>query len=190
MHKCQECGHVSNSSRGVLDLSEETPSKAFARAVGAELRRVREERGWSRAQFVERLSSGIGERTLLSYEHGTRQLTALRLAELCQGLDVETPTLLGRALQRARLYLENIPLHIDLNALLQASRDSGRFRPMAQWAQNTLNEHKDGVVKLESVVIRNLASFIGCACLDLAKYLARFIPDDYDPLNGTVLIGQ
>lgn len=172
MRTCEGCGRPA-----VLDLSGEEPRKAFARAVGEELRRVREERGWSRARFVELLPSRIGERTLLSYERGLRQLTALRLVELCQVLGVEAPTLLAQALQRARLHLENIPLRLDLNALLQASRDGGRFRPMAQWARNSLNDHPDGIVTVGSAVVRNLALFVGCDHDDLANYLARFIPD-------------
>jgi hypothetical protein len=83
-------------------------------------------------------------------------------------------------LQRAQLYLDNIPLHVDLNALLQASRDGGRFRPMEQWARNTLNEHPDGIVEVGSTAVRNLALFIGCSHDDLARFLARFIPNDVD----------
>jgi transcriptional regulator with XRE-family HTH domain len=179
-----QCNAMQGKDRFVT-LSDETPGKAFARAVGEELRRVREGRGWSRAQFVALLPSKIGERTLLSYEHGTRQLTALRLVELCQELGVETPRMLGQALQRARLYLQNIPLHVDLNALLQASCDGGRFRLMAQWARNALSEHPNGIMEVGSTVVRNLALFIGCDHGDLATYLARFIPDDIDEPDMT-----
>jgi hypothetical protein len=114
VHECEGCGLQSSA---VLDLSNEEPSKAFARAVGEELRRAREERGWSRARFVELLPSKIG---------------------------------------------------------------GGTFRPMAQWAQNILNEHPTGVVAVEATVVRNLALFVGCNHDDLAKYLARFIPDNVD----------
>ena len=89
MHKCEGCGRLSNTSTAVLDLSDEVPSKAFARAVGEELRRTREARGWSRAQFVKLLPSGVGERTLLAYEHGLRQLTVPRLNEISQVLEVD-----------------------------------------------------------------------------------------------------
>jgi hypothetical protein len=128
--------------------------------------------------LVARLSSGIGERTLLAYEHGLRQLTALRLVELCQELKVEAPTVLIRGLQRARLYLDTLPLHIDLHALLHDSRNSGAYRPLAQWAQNTLNEHPHGVVEIEPAVVHHLALFLGCTRQRLARHLARFTPDD------------
>jgi hypothetical protein len=72
--------------------------------------------------------------------------------------------------------VENLPLAVDLKALLHDENTA--FRPMVQWARNTLNEHPDGVVEVESPVVRHLALFVGCNHLDLANYLARFLPDD------------
>ncbi|TDV52460.1 helix-turn-helix domain-containing protein [Actinophytocola oryzae] len=145
------------------------------RAVGEELRRLREARGLSRAQFVGLLPSGIGDRTLLSYEHGTRQLTLMRFAELSWALEVEAPILFARGLQRARVLVEHLTLTVDLLALLVDTRVT--FRPLAQWARNTLNEHPNGIVEVEPAVVRNLARFIGCSPRELADYLARFAPD-------------
>lgn len=62
--------------------------KVISRAVGEEMRRTREAKGWSRNYLVTRLPSGIGARTLLSYEHGTRHLTLLRFIEVCRALGV------------------------------------------------------------------------------------------------------
>jgi transcriptional regulator with XRE-family HTH domain len=156
------------------DARAEQSEKAISRAIGEELRRTREARGWSRGQLVARLPSGIGDRTLLSYEHGTRQLTALRLIEICQALGVAAPTLLNQAMQRARIHLQNLDLRIDLRYLLNDHND--KFRPMHQWARNKLNENPDGVVELPPSSIRELATFIGCAYLELANHLARFLP--------------
>lgn len=166
---------------GLADISGQAgavSSRTFARAVGEEVRRVREARGWTRLELVEQLPSQIGERTLLAYEHGVRQISTFRLVELCQALECEAPTLLARGLQRARLYLENLPLHVDLNALLRDSRKSGTYRPLSQWTRNTLNEHPSGVVQVESVVVHNLALFLGCTQQNLTNYLARFLPDE------------
>jgi ribosome-binding protein aMBF1 (putative translation factor) len=55
----------------VSDAPGEATEKVISRAIGEELRRAREATGWSRLQLVSRLPSGIGDRTLLSYEHGT-----------------------------------------------------------------------------------------------------------------------
>lgn len=154
---------------------EEVTDKTLSRAIGDELRRAREATGWSRWQLVARLPSGIGDRTLLSYEHGTRHLTVLRFLELCRALGVAGPTLLTQALQRARLELANLVLRVDLRALLNDGSDT--YRPMVQWAKNKLNKHPDGIVELPPSSVAELADFVGYPYQDLANYLARFTPE-------------
>lgn len=150
--------------------------KALAKALGDELRRAREAKGLSRAQFVAMLPSGIGERTLLAYEHGLRQLTVVRLAELCDALDINAPGTFTHALQRSSLYLEKFVLRVDLNQML-ADRGN-KFRPLFPWARNRLNEVVDGVVELTPEAIHELAAFIGQQHSAVAQYLARFTPED------------
>jgi transcriptional regulator with XRE-family HTH domain len=159
-----------------MDSPTTGPEKMLSRVIGEELRRTREAKGWSRAQLVAILPSGIGDRTLLSYEHGTRHLTVLRLIELCDAMGVAAPTVLGHALQRARLHLQNLVLHIDLRHLLNDWNE--KFRPMHQWARNKLNENPDGVVELPPSSVRELAIFVGCTYQELADYLANFIPEE------------
>ena len=167
-----------------MSASEETDAqgdvtdKAISRAIGMELRRAREAGEWSRAQFVKLLPSGIGDRTLLAYEHGLRHHTVLRLLELCKALGVDAPSLFARALQRARIHLENLPLKVDLRALMNDTRPM--YRPLHQWAINALNEYPDGVVEITPVVVRNLALFMGCTHEQLARYLAGFLPEEVD----------
>jgi transcriptional regulator with XRE-family HTH domain len=166
-----------------MDLGNPEMRKLVAKALGDGLRRIREERGWSRAQLCALLPSGIGERTLLSYEHGVRELSVLRLLELCMALGVEPTALLGVALQRAMVIVENLNLHIDLRALLDDL--SPKFRPMHQWARNKLNQHPDGVTELAPVAVAELADFIGCGHGELATHLARFLPDmDHESADG------
>jgi transcriptional regulator with XRE-family HTH domain len=167
------------SAPQTVDARLEESEKAISRAIGEELRRTREARGWSRCQLVALLPSGIGDRTLLSYEHGTRHLTALRFIELCRVLGVAAPTLLNQAMQRARIHLENLSLQIDLRYLLNDRSD--KFRPMRQWAQNKLHENPDGVVELPPSSVRELATFVGCTYLELANHLARFLPETTRP---------
>jgi transcriptional regulator with XRE-family HTH domain len=145
-----------------------------SRALGEEMRSVREARGWSRHQLADRLPSGIGERTVLAYEHGSRQLTAVRFIEICGVLEVDPATLMQRALQRARINLESLTIRINLHALL--IDESVIYRPMMQWARNTLNQNSGGIVEVEPVVVKHLAAFVGCSYLGLAKYLSRFAP--------------
>lgn len=164
------------SASCVVNAPGELLGKAISRAIGEELRRTREACALSRLQLVERLPSGIGDRTLLSYEHGTRHLTVLRFIELCQELGIAAPTLLNHALQRARIHLANLVLRIDLRHLLNDRND--KFRPMHQWARNKLNESPDGVAELPPASVRELATFVGCAYEELANYFARFLPDE------------
>ena len=161
-----------------MEQQRETSEKAVSRAIGEELRRARETLGLSRSQLVSELPSGIGDRTLLSYEHGTRHLTVLRFIELSKALGIAAPTLLNQALQRSRLHLQNLALQIDLRFMLNDKSD--KFRPMHQWARNKLNENPDGIAELPPSSVRELATFAGYTYLELANYLARFIPEKSD----------
>ncbi|GAB1512546.1 helix-turn-helix domain-containing protein [Actinophytocola sp. KF-1] len=159
----------------------EITEKAISRAVGEELRQARESAGWSRNSFVTRLPSGIGARTLLSYEHGTRHLTLLRFIELCAAMDAAAPTLLNQALQRAQIHLRNLVLQIDLRHLLNDRNP--RFLPLFQWAHNKLIDYPDGIVELPPSSVRELATFMGCPHQVLADYLAQFIPEHPQDLS-------
>lgn len=159
-----------------MDPQSEATEKTISRAIGEELRRAREAQGLSRGQLVAQLPSGIGDRTLLSYEHGTRHLTVLRLIELCRVLGIAAPTLLNLALQRSRIHLQNLVLQVDLRFLLNDMNE--RFRPMHQWARNKLNDNPAGVVELPPSSVRELAAFVGCTYTELAGYLAKFIPEN------------
>jgi transcriptional regulator with XRE-family HTH domain len=156
-------------------LVDALSEKVVCRALGEELRRAREALGWSRGYLVARLPSGIGARTLLSYEHGTRHPTVLRFVEVCGALGVNAPSVLGVALQRARVHLEKVPVWVDLRAL--AADDTAVFRWMVVWAHNKLIECPGGVVQVEPSALRELATLMGSAHRDLADYLARFTPD-------------
>ncbi|MFI7675754.1 helix-turn-helix domain-containing protein [Actinophytocola sp. NPDC049390] len=156
--------------------STEESDKIITRAIGEELRRARENLGWSRTEFVARLPSGIGDRTLLAYEHGLRQLTVTRLVELCHALGIGAPSLLGQALQKAQVYLQHLVLQIDLRRLLDDTTEQ-RFRPMLQWARTRLSQEPNGVVEVTPSAIRELAAFVDCSHDDLTTYLSRFTPD-------------
>lgn len=157
-------------------IPQEQWDRATSRAVGEELRRTREANGWSRGYFVTRLPSGIGARTLLSYEHGTRHLTLLRFIELCRALGVAGPVLLQRALQRAQRELDTLALKVDLHALV--SDRSNDYPQLVQWVHNTLIDVPEGVVDLVPMVVRNLARCFGCDYRELTRYLAGFLVEE------------
>jgi transcriptional regulator with XRE-family HTH domain len=156
----------------------EIPDKVLQRAIGEELRIAREQRGWSRIQLISRIPSGIGDRTLLSYEHGTRSIQMLRFAELCHALGISMAGLLTMALQRAQIYLENERLLVDLPALIDGENPT--FRPLIQWARNKLVRQTTRVASLSPAAVDELADVVGCDRRDLAIYLARFIPDHHE----------
>ena len=60
------------SAPQLVEAPGELPGNVFSRILGDELRRLRESHGWSRAEFIKRLPSGIGERTQLAYEPAPR----------------------------------------------------------------------------------------------------------------------
>jgi hypothetical protein len=158
------------------NVAHERLTKAIRRALGGELRRAREACGLSRVELADQLPSGIGDRTLLSYEHGTREMTFLRFLEICWVLAVDPMSVARAALQRARINLDKQSIHVDLRAL---SRDESiTYRSMVQWARNALNEFPDGTVELEPVVVKHLALSSGCDYHGLVNHLARYIPDE------------
>jgi hypothetical protein len=55
-----------------MDFTDDVVAKAVAKALGQELWLARDVTELSRAQFVTRLPSGIGDRTLLAYELAPR----------------------------------------------------------------------------------------------------------------------
>lgn len=149
--------------------------KEMSRAVGEELRQTREAKGWSRDKLVKRLPSGIGARTVLSYEHGTRHLTLRRFVEVCQALETTAPLVLGLALQRAQLYVDRLSLWVDLWQL--ADDNTAKFELMILWANNKLVEHPDGVVQVTPSVVREMATLMTVTAKDLATFLTEFTPD-------------
>jgi transcriptional regulator with XRE-family HTH domain len=151
-------------------------NKAISRAIGMEIRSAREARSLSRQQLASLLPYDISVRTLLSYEHGLRNLSVVRLIEIGQVLGVDARIILARSLQRAQLDPMKLALVVDLNKMIKD--ESPAYRPMRQWARNTLNEKtNNGVVDMPPNVVRHLAHCIGYKHEQLAQYLSKFGPD-------------
>ena len=156
--------------------------KTVQRAVGMELRLAREANGWSRPQLLTRTPFTIGDRTLLSYEHGARQLTLLRFVQLCHALGVSAASVLSTALQRARAHLDMLALRIDLHALLCDT--TPEFQELHRWARYKLKRHGSRVIDLPPTAVAELADFLNRPADDLASYLAQFVPDDHPPAEN------
>jgi transcriptional regulator with XRE-family HTH domain len=159
-----------------MDAHEKVTDRAFARILGQEIRRVRESRGWTRAQLVDRLPSGIGDRTLLSYEHGFRYLTVVRFVEICRALDIAASEVLRRASEKAS-DLRAFSLKVSLDAVIRDKQDG--FEPVRLWAKNRLKEDDStSEVLLAPVTVREMAAVLGFSHGTLATYLAEFTTED------------
>lgn len=172
-------GHVpalaSDGRTGLMDTQDEVTDRAFARILGQEIRRAREARGWTRAQLVERLPSGIGDRTLLSYEHGIRFLTVVRFVEICRALGVAASEILHKAMEKAR-DLRAFSLRVNLRAVLRDKQDE--FEPVRLWARNRLEDNPNTEVLLAPSTVREMAAVLGFSHGTLAAYLAEFTTED------------
>jgi transcriptional regulator with XRE-family HTH domain len=165
----------------VIDLHNLVVGKVIRRAVGSELRRAREQCGWSRTQLSNRLPSGVGERTIIAYELGSRNLQMVRFIELCQSLCVSASGLLTIALQRARVNLENLVLLVDLGTLLDDK--SASAHPLHQWARNKVHRQGTRIAYVSPTTVDELADCFGYDRQALADYLATLVPTKHPPID-------
>jgi len=70
-----------------------TPPDPRLLAIGLQIRRIREERGYSLEHLADR--SGLSFRGLIYIEHGKRNPSVLTLLDIAKGLAVEPGQLLG-----------------------------------------------------------------------------------------------
>jgi transcriptional regulator with XRE-family HTH domain len=144
----------------------------LGRALGHLLRSARERRGWTRATVVARMPSGIGDRTLLAYEHGIRNMSVLRFMEICHVLNEDPSAMLARAAIHAA-NLHKFAVVVDMHRVCKQTEDE--FRVVRTWATNRLAAEPDSLwVRLEPPVVRELAAAAGCSHRALAVYLSGF----------------
>lgn len=167
---------MSDTASMATAAPEPVTQEAIVRAIGAELKIAREERGWTQEFLAKRLPSGVGARTLLSYETGARTMTISRFIEICHELGVSANELLGRAFQRARIRLVEVVLQVDLVALL--ADDAPGLVPVHRWAHRKLRRQRSRVAELTPDAVTELADAFGCSKHELIAYLAGFIPDE------------
>lgn len=156
--------------------ADEVTEGAVNRAIGDELRRVRDGRGWTRGMVVDRMSSEISVQTLANYEYGSRPCTLPRLVEICEALDVSTPSLVALALQRIAVEPDANNVHVDLRAVVED--EDVTYQSLRQWARNRLDEDPEGsgIARMERPVVEEMASFFGRPSIEFLRYLYRFMP--------------
>lgn len=156
---------------------DDISDRILAKILGQELRQLREAKGWSRVDLVRRLPSRIGDRTLLSYEHGVRGLSVNRLIEICRVLGVGAGEFLDRVVEKAR-DLRAFSFRVDLRAVLRDQR--AEFESVRFWATTRLDEG-DTSVTLAPVTVREMAAVLGISHTTLAAYLVEFTAEDAPP---------
>jgi transcriptional regulator with XRE-family HTH domain len=147
---------------------------SYQRVLGEELRNARRERGWTRKQLQQRLSSGISLQTLATYELGTRQCSVVRLAELCQALGVSPHDLLARVHQR--LFAKERPGQIRVDLALVVRDQQPELLPLRRWAQDRLSKAGPGAtqgIHLDLAALEQLAQLCDLTTADLISRLRK-----------------
>lgn len=154
----------------------------LTRALGEELRRARQQVGWSRQQLAGRLHTEVQSRTLATYEHGTRQCTVVRMVEICHALAVPAPELLMLAVRRAHIDAYSSATTVNLTAVLADDRE--HTAPLRQWAAQRLPRHTNGddVAHLGRGAVQEMAVLLNYRQADLIGLLGEFSPTRPDDI--------
>lgn len=169
----------------VNDDSDQTiaeTDQAIIQAIGDELRRARNSAGWTRPDLVNRLKPRIPVNTYACYEQGIRPCPIPRLVQICQALGVSAASLLSLALQRLELELDKSGVQIDLQKIIHDERDE--LQPLRQWARNrihhaapTADSDEPTVVRVQWIVVKEMAIFCGVPKRKLLDYIRDFTPE-------------
>jgi transcriptional regulator with XRE-family HTH domain len=159
-----------------FDGPSEVTDTAVNHAIGKEIRRAREGRGWTRGEVVRHMASGISVQALANYEYGLRPCTMPRLVEICQALGVVTSDLVAIALQRICVEFDMSKFQIDLHAVMKDEED--RFKPLRSWAQIRLDREQDnqGIAQMDPTFLEEMAAFFGLSFQEFLDYLQKFVP--------------
>lgn len=144
----------------------------YLRALGAELRSLRERRGWTRRDLKARLRSDISLQTLATYELGTRQCSVARLVEICLALGEQPHNVLFRVHQRVRPEPLAEPAPSPIRVDLRAIGDHPALAPLRRWALTKLAE-RTTTVTLDVPALRWMAQLCGLTVADLTTMLNR-----------------
>lgn len=145
---------------------------SYQRVLGDEIRRLRKKRGWTRKELNDRLQSDISLQTLATYELGTRQISVIRLVELCVALGELPHELIARVHERVFAGEESGRLRIDLRAVVRDTQVE--LLPLRRWALGRLNEQDSASeVSLDIAALERMAELCGIELVDLITRLRR-----------------
>lgn len=154
-----------------VDLPAHTDDLSdYLRALGAELRLLRERRGWTRRDLKVRLRSDISLQTLATYELGTRQCSVARLVEICLALDEVPHQLLFRVHQQVCPGRPAEPATTRIRVDLRTIDDHPALAPLRRWALTKLAERTTAVT-LDASALGWMAQLCGLTVSDLTAML-------------------
>jgi transcriptional regulator with XRE-family HTH domain len=143
---------------------------SYQRVLGDEIRRLRKQRGWTRKELNDRLQSDISLQTLATYELGTRQISVIRLVELCLALGEQPHELLARVHERVFAGEESGRLRVDLRAVVRDTQPE--LLPLRRWALGRLNDPDSASeVNLDISALERMAELCGIELVDLIARL-------------------
>jgi transcriptional regulator with XRE-family HTH domain len=121
----------------VEEVTVQIDTAAYQRVLGDELRSLRKQRGWTRKELNSRLQSEISLQTLATYELGTRQVSVVRLVEICAALAVPAHEVLARV--HERVFGDTPSGHLSLNLVAIVADERPELQPLRRWAQGRLH---------------------------------------------------
>lgn len=151
-------------------MAENVPSAldrdAYQRILADELGRLRRRRGWTRKYLLSRMKVDLSLRTLATYELGTRQMSVLRLVELCYAMNELPQNLLARV--HRRLTPEGVVADLSQIAELNAPH----LTPLRMWARQQLSHQPDDTsFRFDLVALRRMAELCDVPLPDLIRHL-------------------
>lgn len=146
------------------------------RAVGEQLRRAREHKGWNRTRAAAHLSAAISPRTLADIEHGDRAVAVPQYVELCQVLDADPGETVNTALAHIA-DLTAVTLLVNLTGIARDRTDG--FGQVQRWARTRLHHYPhDTELLLRGPAVKELAVAFNQPYVKLANYLIDFSVHD------------
>ena len=154
----------------------------YQRVLGDEIRRLRKQRGWTRKDLNDRLQSDISLQTLATYELGTRQVSVVRLVEICRALDALPHDLLARVHERVFADTPVGRIRVDLRKVVRDP--TPELLPLRRWARGRLSEEGGTLsaeVHLDIAALERLAELCGVETIDLIARLRR-VGNSHNPI--------
>jgi transcriptional regulator with XRE-family HTH domain len=156
--------------------SDRPADRAYAAAVGRQLRVVRERLGWSLARAADESHGRFASTTLLAWEHATRALKIDVLHALADLYRVPVTTLLPATLEQTTTARADLgPIVLDLHALpalpVHLARPLTRYATIVQGIRDTIATDRLRVRTADLVVI---AALLETTPTDLIDQLSRW----------------